>query len=62
MPTEEKSITFQVKKAKVLTVPRWQEVTANNATCPKCGELMTVISGKTLYAHCCKCRRYFVGE
>jgi Zn finger protein HypA/HybF involved in hydrogenase expression len=62
MPTEEKSITFEVKKGKVGTAPRWREVTAYNADCPKCGQLMVVISGKEIYAFCPHCRQYYVGE
>jgi ssDNA-binding Zn-finger/Zn-ribbon topoisomerase 1 len=42
--------------------PKWKEVEVENATCPKCGQQMTVIIGDMLYAHCARCQKYFVGS
>lgn len=63
MPTEILKITFKVlKDGKKYQQPRWKKAEVENATCPECGRIMTVITGKTMYAHCNGCGNYFLAE
>ncbi len=63
---EEKKLTFKIHKDKgELRDPRWREAEVENAKCPKCVDTdMVVVFGhnQMLYAYCCRCGKYFVGE
>lgn len=46
--------------------PRWREVEVENAECPNCHQIMTVVipggEMQFIYAFCSRCQKYFLGE
>lgn len=44
--------------------PKWCKVDVENANCPQCEQIMTVVLGDKglLYAYCARCQQYYVGE
>jgi len=59
----ETTITFVVRQDNnTQSTPRWRKVAVENATCPKCKQVMAVVVGSNLYAYCPSCQCYFVAD
>jgi hypothetical protein len=60
---EKQELEFKVvKEGGVWGTPRWEEVAAKNATCPRGHLMVAVNSADMLYAFCHQCNRYYVAK